>query len=528
MGMTIDSFLLELASRLGGPVYTVSLRILEDSSGRRLTLWMQMTSSGKRLAVMGGPDEPRLQFFHGEVEAVSGEPQSVAGSFLKLCPADVANSQALRAVLPSLQPVPLGLVASAGFGDRLGLATPGHVRALHQVMKGSATRPIAPIFAQQSIREMSRSERTPEQVLSDATWGALEAGWQGPVGADADHLKTAADIDACAEAGFSLYTIDPGEYVDSDADRANSAIYTSKVEALPWDVLESSPSDLLRRYADHVFDLGERQLTISREDALRAAAKYGRAVAHIVELYRHLELIGIPFELEVSVDETETPTSHAEHYYVASELRRLGIHWVSLAPRFVGRFEKGVDYIGDLPALAADLIGHALIARVLGPYKLSLHSGSDKFSVYPLIADATRGLVHLKTAGTSYLEALRVIAGVDPIYFREVLAFAREHYVADRLSYHVSARVERVPSPNALFDADLPKLLDQFDARQVLHVTYGSVLGWSGERLKAVLRANEEAHYAALQKHFERHLRPFSGVVAHPPYPPSLGVEDSQ
>jgi len=231
MGMTIDSFLLELASRLGGPVYTVSLRILEDSSGRRLTLWMQMTSSGKRLAVMGGPDEPRLQFFHGEVEAVSGEPQFVAGSLLKLCPADVANSQALRAVLPSLQPVPLGLVASAGFGDRLGLATPGHVRALHQAMKGSATRPIAPIFAQQSIREMSRSERTPEQVLSDATWGALEAGWQGPVGADADHLKTAADIDACAEAGFSLYTIDPGEYVDSGADRANSAIYTSKVEA---------------------------------------------------------------------------------------------------------------------------------------------------------------------------------------------------------------------------------------------------------------------------------------------------------
>src|ERR671939_1951620 len=109
-------------------------------------------------------------------------------------------------------------------------------------------------------------------------------------------------------------------------------------------------------------------------------------------MYRHLEkVMGTrPFELEMSVDETETVTTLAEHVYIASELKRLGVRWVSLAPRYVGHFEKGVDYIGDLEALRADLAGHAAIARALGPYKLSLHSGSDKFSVYPIITEAAR------------------------------------------------------------------------------------------------------------------------------------------
>ena len=86
------------------------------------------------------------------------------------------------------------------------------------------------------------------------------------------------------------------------------------------------------------------------------------------------------------MDETDTPTTHAEHIFVASELRRLGVRWASLAPRFVGRFEKGVDYIGDLAAFDADMRVHAAIARAFGPYKISLHSGSDKFSIYEIAA----------------------------------------------------------------------------------------------------------------------------------------------
>lgn len=109
----------------------------------------------------------------------------------------------------------LGLSTSAGFGDRLGRATVGHVRALRAALSTARGRTIAPIFAQQSARENARTGRTPEQVLADATWGAFAAGWSGPVGADADHVKTIADIDACAAAGYTFYTIDPGEYVAS-------------------------------------------------------------------------------------------------------------------------------------------------------------------------------------------------------------------------------------------------------------------------------------------------------------------------
>ncbi len=94
----------------------------------------------------------------------------------------------------------------------------------------------------------------------------------------------------------------------------------------------------------------------------------------------------------------------------------------------MGRFEKGVDYIGDLAAFESDLAGHAAIARQFGPYKLSLHSGSDKFSIYPAAMHQTGGLVHLKTAGTSYLEALRTIAALDPGLFGEIYTFACQHY----------------------------------------------------------------------------------------------------
>ncbi|MBC7316069.1 MAG: hypothetical protein H5T70_06595, partial [Chloroflexi bacterium] len=207
----------------------------------------------------------------------------------------------------------------------------------------------------------------------------------------------------------------------------------------------------------------------------------------------------------------------AEHFYIASELQRLGVEWVSLAPRYVGRFEKGVDYIGDLAAFERDFAQHAAIARALGPYKLSLHSGSDKFSIYPIAAHWAGDLIHLKTAGTSYLEALRAVARVEPAFFREILTFALAHYETDRASYHVSGRLERMLRPEALSDGELERALDHFDTRQALHVTFGTVLtarGAGGEflfrdRLYAVLEEHEEAHYAALESHLARHVAPF-------------------
>jgi hypothetical protein len=421
-------------------------------------------------------------------------------------PLTAENASALRERLSWLHPQPLGLHTSAGCGDRLGLATPGHVRAARKY--GT----IAPIFAQQSVRENARTGRTPQQVMDEAMWGLFQEGWRETWGSDADHLKTPQDIDSFAAAGFTLYTIDPGDHVDGDAHTAPPAEVDAKLQALPWDVLEDTLGDMEQRYLDRTFSLGDLAVTLSREALHRAAAKYGRAVAHTAWMYQHLvETVGQhAFELEVSVDETETPTSPEEHFYVASELKRLGVKWVSLAPRYVGRFEKGVDYIGDLDVFKAELAKHAAIAKAFGPYKLSIHSGSDKFSIYSLIAKLTDGLVHLKTAGTSYLEALRTIAQVDTAFFREILTLARERYETDRATYHVSADLAKVPSQEDIWDTDLPDLLDQFDARQVLHVTFGSVLDRFGERLLATLDAHEEVYARMLETHFEKHLSPFA------------------
>lgn len=458
------------------------------------TLARQGTKRQLVLSVpMGWPD---LGEFDGEIR--EQEKRSLLTG-----PMSAGNANALRRHVPWLNPQLLGLQRSAGLGDRLGLATPGHVRAVR------AVGGVAPIFAQQSIREMSRSGRTAQQVMDDALWGVVAEGWDSGFGADADHLKTQEDIDTCIAAGFTFFTIDPGAYVDNQATSDTEQVIEEKAKSIDWVVLESTPQDNLQRYDGKAFDLESLRVTIDRETLLRAIVKYGNAVAHVTRLYRYLQSKGIPFELEISVDETETPTTHAEHIWIANELQRLGVRWISLAPRFVGRFEKGVDYIGDLEQLRTDLAWHADIARSLGPYKLSLHSGSDKFSVYRLLAEATHGLAHLKTAGTSYLEALRVVASVDPGFFREILTLAGQHYLTDRASYHVSARLDRLPDAYQVEDDELPGVLDQWEARQVLHVTFGSVLAQSGEHLKRTLLAHEEAYAEDLQRHFERHLRSF-------------------
>lgn len=459
------------------------------------------TTAGDRLAALA-PSHPAA------LRDLEGEAGSFESRWLQVGPLSVHNLSVLQRLLPWLAPRPLGLVRSFGFGDRLGLATPGHIRALRATGAG-----LAPIFAQQSIREMERTGRTPAQVLTDAAWGVFAEGWRDGFGADADHLKTTADIDACLAAGYTFFTFDPGAYVDAAADSRPAGMLSQALEALPWRELDDTAERMRQRYRGRALEADGRRIAFDDEGVARAAVKYGRAVAHVAALYRHLRARSGDAEVEISVDETDTPTTPVQHAYVATELRRLDVQWVSLAPRFVGRFEKGVDYIGDPAEFEADAGVHAAIARRLGPYKLSLHSGSDKLSVYGPFARRAGTLAHIKTAGTSYLEALRATATLDPGLFRAIYALAHERYEHDRASYHVSARAERAPGPRAVADADLAALLDDFDARQMLHVTFGSALGAYGDRLRALLRANPDAYDATVERHFVRHLSAFVGAA---------------
>lgn len=471
---------------------------LEESNGVTYFLVRSEEDNTKYLGVMCPKPGTFVTGFR-EGQGVAGD----SGATTHLYPLTPENAAVLRERLPWLRPQPLGLRTTAGFGDRLGLATPGHVRAV----QGTG---IAPIFAQQSVRENARTRRTPQQVMDDAMWGVFQTGWRQPWGADADHLKTPADIDSFFDAGFTFFTIDPGDHVDNAAQTDTLAVLREKVSQLPWDQLRSTPEGALQTYLGKTFDLDGFSLELAEETILRALAKYGRAIAHTTRMAAHLagRAAGRPYDLEVSVDETHTPTSAEEHFLVASELRRLGVRWQSLAPRFVGRFEKGVDYIGDLGQFEAEFIRHAAIARYFGDYRLSLHSGSDKFSIYSIAARHTNRLLHLKTAGTSYLEALRVVAQANPALFRDILTLAIERYEEDRASYHVSAALSRVAAPHALEDSDLSALLEQFDSRQVFHVTFGAVMDRFGPTLLDTLRGSENAYYVMLEKHFTKHLSP--------------------
>jgi hypothetical protein len=504
----------ELAAPLSEGEANASAGELSERTGLRVYP-RSIVTAGQTLYFLGRAGDAKWLGVAGAGSSKFAAARSVAGAPpIAICQADAANAAALRAALPFLNPQPLGLRKSAGCGDRLGLATPGHIRAIR-------SSSMAPILAQQSIRENARTGRTPQEVMDDALWGIFQEGWRDGFGADADHLKNTADIDSCAAAGFTFYTIDPGEHVDNESNFAPADVLRRKVAELPWADLETTWADTVKALGASPVDLGAFRHEIGEENLLRAAAKYGRVIAHTVKMYRHLDAVmGVqPFELEMSVDETETVTTLAEHIYIAHELRRLGVKWVSLAPRYVGDFEKGVDYIGDLTAFERSFAQHLAVSQTFGPYKLSLHSGSDKFSVYPIASRVAGELVHLKTAGTSYLEALRAIGVVNPPLFRAIAAFARDRYPRDRASYHVSAEADRMPDAASLADGQLTTLLDDFHAREILHVTFGSVLHHPEfrEPFFAALRGDEEVYYGMLETHFGKHFAPFGteGTTAH-------------
>ena len=414
-------------------------------------------------------------------------------------------------------PSPLGLKKSFGFGDRLGLATPGHLASARKF-------DFAPIFAQQSIREMQRTNRTPDQVMSAAKAALAAEDYTAAWGADADHLKTPEDVRRTAAAGFCFFTIDPSAHVNNDADRMGPTELKAAVDAMVADKTFDGPGwegEYLSR--SYEVDAGEPPLRFLSNPLRRAAVKYGRAVAHSAALARVIAdaCAGRGHEIEVSVDETDSPTSPLEHLFFALELRRRGVrNVVSLAPRFVGDMEKGIDYRGDLAAFERSLRQHVAVAKLAGPYKISVHSGSDKFSIYPVVGRVCGELLHVKTAGTSYLEALRVVVRRDAKLFGEIAAFCHGRFATDRASYHISTTegdLAKLPRSGGAVDLERP-YLDEVPGRQLMHVTFGSVLTQgrrsNGQTFKDaildVLRKNDDLHREVLVKHFDKHLGPLN------------------
>lgn len=429
----------------------------------------------------------------------SGEAIETAAGTLTAAPMNHENACLLRARFPFTAPSRvLKKERTAGTGDRLGIATPGHIRIFEKY-------DAFPVFAQQSIRELNLTGRTFERVLDDVSYAVFREDFRRGFGADGDHLKTPDEVSYALGCGYTMITLDCSEHICAQA-----------AEMTDEAVLEAYRPDaaLEARYLGKSFTLGEHTLSFTPELFRRTCLIYNEAIDFAVSIYDRFMQDG-KADFEISIDETATPTLPIQHFYIANELYLRGVQPATIAPRFVGEFQKGIDYIGDLDQFASDFAVHAAIADHFG-YKLSIHSGSDKFSVFPTIGKDTHGHFHLKTAGTSWLEAMAVVAEHAPALYREIHDFILPDafYEATKY-YHVTTDLNNIPPLSSVSNAELVHLLEtNNDERQLVHITYGLILNEKEpdgsyrfrDRLYKVWRQYEAEYIERLERHIGRHL----------------------
>ena len=430
---------------------------------------------------------------------LSGTSSEVDGVHFHLADLSVENAKHLHSLFPFTAPISLrDKKTTIGCGDRLGLATAGQLHAVAQY-------DVFPVLAQQSIRELTLTNRDFPQVVRDASFLVFQEGFERGYGADGDHLKTLDDIDVALDAGMPMITLDLTEVMHPEPANWSEDKIDSEFDKLD----DSIAQHVLEKYAGKTFKLANSTVVFESLEAKKCALMYWGALEFTKEVDEHLgEKRGDQYDLEVSIDETTTPTLPSHHLFIASELQLRGVSVNSLAPRFIGQFQKGIDYIGKVEEFDTQFQVHCDIARAYGNYKVSIHSGSDKFSVYPSIGKFTQLRLHLKTAGTSWLEAVRVIAQTNPALFRTMLKKAFEYFPEATKLYYVTTDLDAIKELSAVSDRDLPEYLEEVNARQLLHITYGGLLNDPEVRPEffRTLNEHETEHYAALEKHLGKHI----------------------
>lgn len=421
----------------------------------------------------------------------------------KACPLSHENRLVLNRYFDYTVPQAFGTeIATMGLGDRLGLASPGHIDTIEN-------HKVKPVLAQQSIRELDLTNRTMHDILDAATYAVFQEGYKGGYGADGDHIKEEKDIEYALSLGYSMLTLDCSEQIPNRIESASAEEVQAEFNQLSQEKRDYFNSE----YLNKSFDVNGLAISYDETAVRKNVLLYGEALDYMEHVYTtYLANADKAIDFEVSIDETETVTSPDAHFFVANELKRRGVSVTSLAPRFCGEFQKGIDYIGDMEQFEKELSEHAQIAEHFG-YKLSIHSGSDKFSVFPIIGKYTKGLLHVKTAGTNWLEAVRVIADTNPDLYRRMHTYALEHFDEALKYYHITPDLDSIDPLDLKPDNELPSYMDHDAARQLIHVTYGVLLTAkdnSGNYLFKdeffqTLNENEEVYREALKKHIGRH-----------------------
>lgn len=435
----------------------------------------------------------------GVVANFAGTPYEDTGVYLLRCQLSAENAAQIRKFFPWTSPISLRKKKTTmGFGDRLGRASAGHISAVRKF-------DVSPVLAQQSMRELSLTGRSYQNVLDDVSFLVFQEAFKEDFGADGDHLKRWEDIKTALDCGFTMITLDLSDAMKAEFANKTENEINSAFETLPFEVKER----IHNTYFDRNVLAGNLNFTISPAIAKRCTLMYYDAIELAAEHFKKIrkqKADGV--DLEISIDETNAPTTIEDHFFIVNELIARNVDFISVAPRFIGEFQKGIDYIGDLKQFEKQFAQHAELARSKGSYKISVHSGSDKFSVFQTIGKLSKSKLHLKTAGTSWLEALRVIATKEPSLYRKIHNKALTSFDDAKKLYHVTTDISKIEQLDKLLDENLPEFLTQNEARQVLHITYGAILNDKTIRTNFfdALDKNEKFYIQKLDEHFTKHL----------------------
>lgn len=349
---------------------------------------------------------------------------------------------------------------SFGVGDRFNHEGVAQLSALIEAtVQGIEVTPVW----NKSNREHNIVHSEPSGTRMEADFAVKYLGWEGPYFVDADHINlTNVDrfIDFC-----DFFTLDVAMYIGNPSPEADVAAFKKSCAALGSTV--SIPGI-------------EEPIVITDELLESVAGKYLAAIKEAGKIYRHIEEAkgAGKFVTEVSMDEVETPQTPVDMFFILKMIADEKIPAQTIAPKFTGRFNKGVDYVGDADQFAKEFEQDVLVidyaVNQFGlpeDLKLSVHSGSDKFTIYPImarvIAKYDKG-IHVKTAGTTWLEEVIGLA----ISGDEGLVVAKEIYI------NALSRKEELCAPYAdVIDIDDSKL-----------PTPEEVAGWSGEKFGNTLR----------------------------------------
>ena len=260
----------------------------------------------------------------------------------KACPLTYENRLVLNRYFDYTAPRAFGTkIATIGLGDRLGLASPGHI----ETVKG---KEIKPVLAQQSIRELTLTNRSMTDMLDAAAFAVFQEGYKGGYGADGDHIKEESDIKYALSLGVSMITLDCSDQIDKTIEEASDEVIAKEFDNVPEEVKQR----YFDKYLNKTFEVNGLSLSFDETSLMRNILLYDEAITYTTHVYNeYISKEDRAIDFEISIDETETVTAPISHFFVANELIERGVTVVSLAPRFCGEFQKGIDYIGDVSAI---------------------------------------------------------------------------------------------------------------------------------------------------------------------------------